>query len=75
MSSFLTSVYTGEPPTEVHEGWQLLYAVLLSVADISNLDKGDIKVVCLIVYLLQLCQNLLALGIFLIWLSDALLVE
>lgn len=55
MSFWLTSVYTGEPPSEVHKGRQLLDAVLLSIADISNLDKGDIKVVCLIVYLLQLC--------------------
>lgn len=72
MGFWLTSVYTGEPPSEVHKGRQLLDAVLLSIADISNLDKSDIKVVCLIVYLLQLCQNLLALGIILIWVSNAL---
>lgn len=58
-----TSVYAGEPSPEVHQRRQLLDAILLGIACVSDLDKGDVQVISLIINLLQLFKNLLALGI------------
>lgn len=62
-----TSVYAREPSSEVDQGGELLNTVLLGVARVPDLDEGDVQVVSVIVNLLQLREDLFALGVVLVW--------